>query len=86
MSISHQAGMAAGWDSGEPPATSQQPFEALQLLGFLVLIFETNPLEGFQREMCVLTSSKDLIWDFVHIIPASVTPFQCYWALITQGG
>lgn len=36
--------------------------------------------------MCVLTSSKDLIWDFVLIIPASLTPFHRYWALITHRG
>lgn len=43
-------------------ATPQPPFEIHQLVGFLVLIFETNPLEG---PTCVLTSCADLIWDFV---------------------
>ncbi|KAI4823607.1 hypothetical protein KUCAC02_012185 [Chaenocephalus aceratus] len=46
-----------------PPLNS--PFEAHELLGFLVLIFETNPLEGFQLETRVLTSSKYLIWNCV---------------------
>lgn len=59
-----------------PPLHSPLPSKPLKRCSswdFLVLVFETNPLEGSNLRFCVLTSCKDLIWDFVLVEPASVT-------------
>lgn len=81
VSVSHQPGVAAGQDFREPPATPQHT-------GFCYFCFSSLKQSHLkvQHEICVLTSCKDLIEDFVLIILASMTfSFFSFYMVLKTG-